>query len=213
MTAATMEPVKLNGEARHAAVAAAREAAAAGVPLTGKALGEQFGRSARWGRERVAEAKASATNGLPVPVAAAVVPRQDSGEQQVSDIQNLESEGTNIRPDVPRDAERRAWHEAAVVLVVALVAAAASYGHMVEVALLAGEPSWIAYLFPITVDGLVLAALRRGETGRWWLALGLVVSVGANVLAQYPALAADAGPVVSAWPPLALYGTHRLLRR
>jgi hypothetical protein len=70
---------------------------------------------------------------------------------------------------------------------------------------------WIARAFPVTVDGLVLAALRRGEDGRGWLALGAAVSVAANVLAQFPELAATAGPVVSAWPPLALYGTHRLL--
>jgi hypothetical protein len=50
---------------------------------------------------------------------------------------------------------------------------------------------------PNTVDGLVLAALRRGRAGRWWIALGIAVSA--------------AGPIVSAWPPLALFGTHRLL--
>jgi hypothetical protein len=31
------------------------------------------------------------------------------------------------------------------------------------------------------------------------------------VSAQYPDLAHAAGPVVAAWPPIALYGTHRLL--
>jgi hypothetical protein len=98
-----------------------------------------------------------------------------------------------------------------ITLTVALVAAAASYGHMLEVALMAGEHPWIAKAFPITVDGLVLAAIRRGEDGRGWLALGAAVSVAANVLAQFPEAAATVGPVVSAWPPLALYGTHRLL--
>ena len=76
---------------------------------------------------------------------------------------------------------------------------------------LAGEPFWLARAFPVTVDGLTLAALRRGHEGRRWLAVALAVSVAANVLAQYPVRAAAAGPVVSAWPPLALYGTHRLL--
>jgi hypothetical protein len=98
-----------------------------------------------------------------------------------------------------------------VILIVAAVAAAASYGHMLEVAMWAGEPLWIARALPITVDGLVLAALRRGRAGRWWLALGIAVSVAANMLARYPDLAATAGPIVSAWPPLALFGTHRLL--
>jgi hypothetical protein len=41
--------------------------------------------------------------------------------------------------------------------------------------------------------------------------LGIAVSVAANMLARYPDLAATAGPIVSAWPPLALFGTHRLL--
>jgi hypothetical protein len=100
-----------------------------------------------------------------------------------------------------------------VVLVVASVAAAASYGHMLEVALAAGEHVWIAHAFPITVDGLVVAALRRGEEGRRWLTLAVAVSVAANVLAQFPEHAQALGPAVSAWPPLALYGTHRLVHR
>jgi hypothetical protein len=103
------------------------------------------------------------------------------------------------------------WLDSAIILIVAAVAAAASYGHMLEVAQWAGESLWIARAFPVTVDGLVLAALRRGRHGRWWLALGIAVSVAANMLARYPDLAATAGPIVSAWPPLALFGTHRLL--
>lgn len=101
--------------------------------------------------------------------------------------------------------------DSVIILAVAGVAAVASYGHMLEVAMWAGEPLWIARAFPITVDGLVLAALRRGRSGRWWLALGVAVSVAANMLSRYPDLAATAGPVISAWPPLALFGTHRLL--
>jgi hypothetical protein len=75
------------------------------------------------------------------------------------------------------------------------------------------EPLWFARAFPITVDGLVLAALRRGEHGRAWLLLGVAVSVAANVVANFPELAEAAGPAVSACPPLTLYGTHRLLHR
>jgi hypothetical protein len=82
---------------------------------------------------------------------------------------------------------------------------------MFEVAHMAGEPLWLARAFPVTVDGLVLASLRRGPQGRWWLRLGVAVSVAANTLSRYPDLAVAAGPIVSAWPPLALYGTHRLL--
>ena len=99
------------------------------------------------------------------------------------------------------------------MLLVAAVAAAASYGHMLEVASAAGESLWIARAFPITVDGLAVAALRRGEDGRHWLALAIAVSVAANILAQFPEHAQTIGPAVSAWPPLALFGTHRLLQR
>jgi hypothetical protein len=114
-------------------------------------------------------------------------------------------------PTSPTSLASRSWLDSVITLVVAVVAAAASYGHMYDVALLAGEPLWIARAFPVTVDGLVLAALRRGEAGRRWLALGVVVSIACNVLGQFPEHVADVGPVVSAWPPLALYGTHRLL--
>jgi hypothetical protein len=106
----------------------------------------------------------------------------------------------------------RSWLDLAIILLVASVAAVASYGHMLHVALVAGEPLLIARAFPITVDGLVLAALRCGDRGRHWLRLGIAVSVAANVLAQFPEVAASAGPVISAWPPVALYGTHRLVK-
>lgn len=57
---------------------------------------------------------------------------------------------------------RRDHH--ALVALVALVAAAASYGHLLNVAPMAGENPWIAKAFPITVDGLVLAA-HSGAAG------------------------------------------------
>lgn len=175
MTTAT---VTSNGTERHAAAARWRESAEAGEPLTGRQLADEFGRSDRWGREVIAEA------------------RDEDGAA-----------------DPGAEPERRSWLDTGVTLVVALVAAAASYGHMHQVALLAGELPWIAWLWPITVDGLVIAALRRGDDGRSWLVLGLAVSVASNVLAQYPATVETVAPAVSAWPPLALYGTHRLLHR
>jgi hypothetical protein len=49
------------------------------------------------------------------------------------------------------------------------------------VAVLAGEPLWLARAFPLTVDGLAVAALRRGDAGRRLLALALAASVAANV--------------------------------
>jgi hypothetical protein len=133
---------------------------------------------------------------------------------------SIGSAGTRLEPpssrqpeanDAPDETSPPSWLDPLVTLAVAVVCAAASYGHMHHVALLAGEPLWIARAWPVTVDGLVLAALRRGREGRLWLALGIAVSMAANVLAQFPELAASAGPFVSAWPPVALYGTHRLL--
>lgn len=110
-----------------------------------------------------------------------------------------------------RGRQRLGWQDRLIIGVVAVVTALASYGHMYEVALLAGEPLWIARAWPITVDGLVLVALRRGDQGRAWLALGLAVSVAANVLAKYPEVVETVAPLISAFPPVALYGIHRLV--
>lgn len=192
-----------NGAARHAAVAAWQESAAAGVALSGAELAERFGRSPSWGRGVAREARREPV-GTQVPVEAPV--SADTGADD--EVPNHGSE-----PAAATAAQGGSRLDLLVTLAVAVVAAAASYGHMYDVAMLAGEPLWIARAFPLTVDGLVIAALRRGETGRRWLVLGLAVSVAANVVAKYPNVAADAGPVVSAWPPLALYGTHRLLTR
>jgi len=228
MTAAT---TSLNGhqptagDLRAAARDAYRASLAAEAPLSGAALGRQFEMSDRWGRDRVAEVQrdqnptsnrqrresAVREGGPPTRD----VPGENREPEPASDppvaahaapADPPTLEGTEQRP-----AEGGSWLDSAIILMVAVVAAAASYGHMLEVAMWAGEPLWIAKAFPITVDGLVLAALRRGRQGRWWLALGIAVSVAANTLARYPDLAASAGPVISAWPPLALFGTHRLL--
>ena len=210
----------LNGTERRAAVAAWRAAAETGRELTGAELAAQFPpRSPRWGRDVIAEAKRQDT----LPRVPEVPERQGSGGAQDTDalraveafpVGNPHRDEDSLGDEpLPRQAERRPWYDTGIVLVVAAVAAAASYGHMAHVAALAGEPGWIAHLFPVTVDGLVLAALRRGQSGRWWLLLGLAVSVGANVLSQYPHMIDQLGPAVSAWPPLALYGTHRLLHR
>jgi len=209
-----------------------------GTPLTGAELGRRFSRTDRWGRYQISDAKAQASgtnshqptrspavrdvNGRSHDPTPAIRERPQSGRQpEPAPSQHngsapfREPTGT---PETNSDrrtnadaAASRSWLDVTITLVVALVAAAASYGHMLDVALMAGEHVWIARAFPITVDGLVLAAIRRGEHGRRWLALGVAVSIAANVLAQFPEVATTAGPVVSAWPPLALYGTHRLL--
>lgn len=102
------------------------------------------------------------------------------------------------------------------VLAVALVAGVASYDHQRVLAELAGE-GWRAYLLPLSVDGLIVAAsmsmLVRRRAGQpagalaWCaLLLGLAASLAANVVAADPELLDPVlvSRVVAAWPPIAL---------
>jgi hypothetical protein len=106
----------------------------------------------------------------------------------------------------------------AAVLLVALVAAIASYEHMRALAELAGE-GWRSWLLPISVDGLAVAAsmtmLVRRRAGLpagalAWVALllGLGASLAANVAAAEPTVQ---GRLVAAWPPLGLLLSYELL--
>jgi len=104
------------------------------------------------------------------------------------------------------------------VLLVATVAAVVSYEHMREVAERAGE-GWRAWLLPLSVDGLVVAAsmalLTRRRAGLpggrlAWCALlgGVGASLAANVAAAEPTATAR---VVAAWPALAFAVAFELL--
>src|SRR5688572_9754704 len=104
------------------------------------------------------------------------------------------------------------------VVTVALVAAAASYEHMRLLAAAAGE-GWRAWLLPLSVDGLVIAASmamlvrrRAGEAAGplAWLSLllGVGASLAANVAAAEPTVQ---GRLVAAWPPVALLLAYELL--
>jgi Protein of unknown function (DUF2637) len=106
----------------------------------------------------------------------------------------------------------------AAVLSVALVAAVASYEHMRALAAVAGE-GWRAWLLPISVDGLAVAAsmtmlVRRRAGmpagGLAWVALllGLGASLAANVAAAEPTVV---GRLVAAWPPVGLLLSYELL--
>jgi hypothetical protein len=106
----------------------------------------------------------------------------------------------------------------ASVLAVAAVAAVASYEHMRALAELAGE-GWRAWLLPVSVDGLAVAAsmtmlVRRrcGEPAGVlpWVALllGLGASLAANVAAAEPTVV---GRLVAAWPPVGLLLSYELL--
>ncbi|MGP4089233.1 DUF2637 domain-containing protein [Streptomyces sp. KR55] len=106
-------------------------------------------------------------------------------------------------------------------LVVAGVAAYASYVHQREFALQGGADSVSASLWPLSVDGILLLATvgllkptahrTRRARGAVWSAflLGIAVSLAANIAAA-PALAWK--PVlVAGWPPVALLLSVELL--
>ncbi len=113
------------------------------------------------------------------------------------------------------------WVRRACALVVAGVAAYASYEHQRQFALAGGADETGARLWPLSVDGLVLLATvgllraehRAGRRNRWalWAAFGfgIAVSLAANIAAA-PSLGWQ--PVlVAGWPPVALLLAVELL--
>jgi hypothetical protein len=105
--------------------------------------------------------------------------------------------------------------------VVAGIAAWSSYRHMVTVALGVGEQPEVAYVLPLSVDGMLVVASiamvddrRSGRNVRWSarlaFAAGVLASVAANVSAAHPTLGAR---IVASWPALALLLTVELLSR
>jgi hypothetical protein len=100
---------------------------------------------------------------------------------------------------------------------VAGIAAYASYLHMRELALHAGQPVSIANVLPLSVDGLVLVSSvalidgRERRTSAWCaFILGVSASIVANILAAGPTLV---DPSVSAWPSVALLVTIEVIAR
>jgi hypothetical protein len=119
------------------------------------------------------------------------------------------------------------WVRRGCAVVVALVAAYASYEHQRVFALRGGADTTSAGLWPLSVDGLLLlasTALIRGSgrsrRSRWvvWAAfgLGIAVSLAANI-ASAPVLGWQ--PIlVAGWPPVSLLlavelVSHRSARR
>jgi Protein of unknown function (DUF2637) len=217
--------------------AAARRAylasVADGAPLSGVALGATFNRSARWGSQRVIEARlahdgtgvtgASAVAALPMPAGHAV---GSDGAYRQAETQLPQSPPADRHADPrPRDLPSGATAAGGTprtsvlaVIAVALVAAVASYDHQRSLAEMAGE-DWRAWLLPVSVDGLVLVASRtmlvRRRAGQSagalaWAALlvGLAASLAANVAAAEATLI---GRLVAAWPPVALLFSYELL--
>jgi len=123
----------------------------------------------------------------------------------------------------PRRQALDVWARRSCTLVVAAVAAYASYQHQHEFALRGGADSTTAVLWPLSVDGLlVLASIGllspRGHPGRrsrWalWTSflLGIVLSLAANVAAA-PTLAWQS-VLVAGWPPVSVLLAVELLTR
>ena len=109
----------------------------------------------------------------------------------------------------------------AAVLMLAGIAAVVSYSHMYELALRHGEPEWRAALFPLSVDGMIVASsmtllrdARRGRKGGllpWTLLIiGSGASLAANVAVADPTAWSR---IIHAWPSFALIGAYELLMR
>lgn len=105
--------------------------------------------------------------------------------------------------------------------VVATIAAWSSYRHMVHVALHVGEQPSIAWVLPLSVDGLLVVASiamvddrHAGRQVRWSarvaFAAGVLASLAANIAGAHPTVGAR---LVAAWPALALLLTVELLSR
>lgn len=104
---------------------------------------------------------------------------------------------------------------------VAGIAAWSSWSHMVAVALSFGERPEVAYVLPLSVDGMLVVASaamvedkRAGRTVRWSartaFAVGVAASVAANIAAAEPSLGAR---IVAAWPAVALLLVVEMLTR
>jgi hypothetical protein len=109
----------------------------------------------------------------------------------------------------------------ASTVAVAGIAAWSSWSHMVAVALKFGERPEVAYVLPLSVDGMLIVAStamvddkRAGRPVRWSARIafvaGVAASVAANIAAAQPTLGAR---IVAAWPAVALLLVVEILSR
>jgi hypothetical protein len=103
------------------------------------------------------------------------------------------------------------------VVAVAAVAAYVSYWHAVEVVTHHAEPGVIGHLYPVLIDGIVVAAsmvlldaARHSEPApplAWWmLGAGVAVTLAANV--AFGAQAGIGSALWAAWPAAAFVGCY-----
>jgi hypothetical protein len=113
------------------------------------------------------------------------------------------------------------WTTIAAVLMLAVIAAVVSYSHMYELAERHGEPEWRSALFPLSVDGMIVASSmtlladarhgRKGGVLPWTLLIiGSGASLAANVAVADPTMWSR---IIHAWPSFALIGAYELLMR
>lgn len=112
------------------------------------------------------------------------------------------------------------WTAVAAVVAVAGVAAYVSYWHCADVVTRHGEPGMIGHLYPVVIDGIIVAAsmvlldaARHSEAAprlAWWLlGAGIGVTLAANV--TYGAQFGTPGALWAAWPAGAFVGCYELL--
>lgn len=102
-----------------------------------------------------------------------------------------------------------------VVLVLAAIAGSLSFAHLHDLAAAAGQTGWKAWAYPVSVDLLLVAVMRRLRVERsvsawFWFLVALVASLGANI-ATAGLLDLNQVPdwlriLVAGWPALAFLG-------
>jgi hypothetical protein len=112
------------------------------------------------------------------------------------------------------------WTAVLGTLAVAAVAGWVSYLHCVAVVSVNGEPGMVGRLYPVLIDGLIVAASMvlldaayHEETApalAWWLlSAGIGATVAVNVLSGVAS--GPLGAIVAAWPAGAFVGCYELL--
>lgn len=104
---------------------------------------------------------------------------------------------------------------------VAGIAAWSSWSHMVHVAMHVGERAEVAYVLPLSVDGLLVVSAaamaddkRNGQvprlSARIAFGVGVAATIAANIASAQPSTSAR---IVAAWPAVALLLVVELLSR